>query len=360
MITYYTTILFVTITSIMSVVLKEKKKVFTSENFLPYKYNQLFVIMTATILICVAGLRWRVGTDYWQYMYSYQDYISISWAQLWNFNEPGIIIIAKISSLISNDYTLMFFLSSFITVGLTVKTLSKYSSMFSLSILLYIFIGSWHGSFNGIRQYLASSIIFAGHSLIINRKPLKYFALVILASLFHTTALLMIFLYFIPLEKLKMRHIIILMFSSIILVYSYDYILNTVGMLKGNPIVVNEYITREVSRFRIMVRFAPLMIYFLFTNRFPLKKEDSFYLNILFINAALSFITSNSAYLARFVIYTNIFSTLSYPKLLNFNDKRVALLLKIIIIFFYFIYWYIEITQSQNLKNFQWIFNRYS
>ena len=40
--------------------------------------------------------------------------------------------------------------------------------------MLYIFIGAWHGSFNGMRQYLAAAILFSGHRFIKERKFKEY------------------------------------------------------------------------------------------------------------------------------------------------------------------------------------------
>lgn len=357
MTTYYLTILFASITAKFAEVSKGKYKDLTLDPASTHP-NRLFVMLTAIILICVAGLRWGVGTDYWSYANNYTGYLTNWWGALVNWNEPGIYFIAKFSSWIYNDYVSMFFLASAITIGLSVRVISKHSSMFTFSILLYIFMGSWHGGFNGVRQYLASAIIFAGHNYIIERKLIKYILVVLVASAFHTSALLMFFLYFTPLTRLKIKQLALLVVGTFLIFYSYDIIFTVFANLRGRDIGSSAYITRDVNLFRVLVSLAPLVIYFTLTSKRGLSKRNLFYINMLFVNASLLFATSNSAYLARVGIYSRIFTTLSFPILLNFRDKYLTMLIKMLIIGFYALYWYVEVSQSSNLSNFQWVFSR--
>ncbi|WP_249594890.1 EpsG family protein [Peribacillus frigoritolerans] len=320
--------------------------------------NKFFVFLTASILVFVAGTRWGVGTDYWQYALNYNKYIETVGIAILNFDEPGIYLLAKISSLIYDDYTSMFFVSSAITISLIIRTISKYSNMFALSILLFIFMGFWHGSFNGIRQYLACAILFAGHRYIIDRKLIKYIFVVFAASAFHTTALVMFFLYFVPIKKIGIKQIILISIGSIALLYSYNFVFSFIEALRGRPVSSILYITNDVTVFRVAVMFAPILVYFFLTSKNKLDNNDMFYINLLFINAALMLGTSGSAYLARLSIYTNIFATLAFPRLLYIQDKYLEFIIRSLIIFLYAIFWYIDVSGSNTLSNFQWIFNR--
>lgn len=356
---YYITIISTFCTALMSQVVGKKTQNNIEKNKQKRNNNLLFVFLTATILICVAGLRYRTGTDYWQYDLNYSNYVKEWWNALIHYDEPGIKIVAKLSSLIYNDSSTMFFLSSAITVGLSVKTISKYSNMFAFSALLYILMGNWAGFFNGVRQYLAGAIIFAGHRFIIERKLFKYILVVLAASAFHISALVLIFLYFVPFKKLSFVKVVSLFAGSILLLLSYDYIFSFIGILKEETITVEylgPYAERSVNFLRIAVAFAPLLLYSILPQKRKIKKDEWFYVNMIFINAALLLASSQSAYLARVGIYTNIFLTLSLPKLLNFKDKKLSLLMKFLITSLYFIYWYIEVNGSSALNSFKWVF----
>lgn len=322
-----------------------------------------FGMLTAVSLILVAGLRWQVGTDYGSYARNYSTYVQELWASLINFNEPGIKIISMISSIVYNDYSTMFFISSLITIGLSVWTIYKYSDYFSLSIILYIFIGSWHGSFNGVRQYLACAVLFAGHRYIIERKLWKYLLIVFLASTFHVSALAMISLYYVPIRQLGKKDFIFLTALIVLGLTIYNPIIeiaSNILVANGrNPILMDStYVNQQVSILRVLVMIAPIILYLVTTYNKGLNKEDYFYINMLFINATIYMMTMNSAYLARFTIYTNIYVVLGFPKMFKRVDKKLSILILFIALILYALFWGYEIRITPNLRNFQWIFER--
>lgn len=350
---YYIAIILVFIFSILA----SKTSNNTSE-IVEKNYNSFFVFLIGLVLILIAGLRWKVGTDYLQYSRNYIMYSSIFWDSLRLTGEPGIKLISKVSSFIYDDYATMFLISSIVTIGLAVRTISKHSRALTFSILLYIFIGTWHGSFNGVRQYIAVSIIFSGHQYILEKNLKKYTLIVMLASFFHISALFAILFYFIPDEVFKFKHIIIFLIISITIMNSYSLIFDLVGFFKGKELTMIGYITREVNPLRVVVDFAPLLIYYFLTSKSKLESKENFYINLLFLNAFISLITSNSAHLARFKIYTNIFSVLGIPTLINFDNKYIRFLVKYMMLVLYALFWHFDVLKDPTLVNFQWIFNR--
>jgi len=353
--TYIVTISVIVIISILSSIYK------TSKN--KKKVPIFGVLIIILILSVVAGLRWGVGTDYSTYRSNYSFYKENIIESFLNFEEPGIRIISYISSVIYDDFATMFLIASIITVGLSVWTIYKYSNYFSISILLYIFVGAWHGSFNGIRQYLACAILFAGHHYIIERKFSKYLIIIIIASLFHISALIMILLYFIPRDTLNYKQLLALFVIVILSLSLYDFIfaiINNVLVSTGsNSIVaIGEYLTEELSILRILVMIAPSILYLIITPKSKLNSEDNFYINMLFINAIVYIISMNSAYLARFTIYTNIYVALGFPKIFKGVDKKLSVIIIYIALILYLLFWGYEIMITPNLYNFHWIFER--
>lgn len=355
---YYITILAVALTSWMAQYFYKMEFDADGQNVVKYHKNLLYVILTAAILIFVAGFRWKVGTDYTSYVRNYGNYIAGFWDDLLSLNEPGIKIIAIVSSWIYNDYATMFFVASLFTIGLSVMTISKYSDMFGFSILLFIFTGCWQGSFNGIRQFLAGAILFAGYRYIIDRRFIKYLLIVLIASAVHFSAILMIAIYFITMRRIDLKQILLFAFIGIVLYFSYDLIFGFIENIKGEAVPMMTYMTKKVNLLRIAVAFAPVLLFFIIRTKVELTSEDTFYINVLLINAVFMLATSNSAYLARIGIYTNFFTVLALPRLITFYGERNARIFKIIAIIFYVIFWYIEVSGSYSLNKFQWIFNR--
>ena len=251
---------------------------------------------------------------------------------------------------------------SVLTIGLFVWTIYKYSDYYLLSVLLLVFIGAWHGSFNGIRQYLACAILFAGHRYILKRDFWKYFLIVILASTFHISALVMILLYFVPRESITIKQSVILIVVIVLGLTGYEYIFNTIdSFLQASDrsvVAIGDYLLQELSIFRILVMVAPPTLYLFLAPKNVMSDEDHFYVNMLFLNAALYIITARSAYLARFTIYTNIYITLGFPRIFKGTDKKTSAFIIYIAMILFSIYWGYEILLSDNLNNFQWIFER--
>ena len=213
------------------------------------------VLVSIFPLIFVAGLRWKVGIDYLSYFSQYADRKKEWLISLQNFEEPGLNIIAKIGSMIYDDPISLIFGASLVTVGLYTWTIKKYSSNFFLSIMLFIFIGTWHGSFNGIRQYLAAAVVFAGHRYIYIRKFWKYLIVVIIAMAFHRTAIIMLPVYFIANRKINMKNIMLVVVAVIAIRFSYDYLFQIMSFFKGKDTSQFAYMNSAVNPLRIAVTF---------------------------------------------------------------------------------------------------------
>lgn len=360
MLTYYVVIFLVFIFSLLAqnknISLEHKglKSVNTRRLYTYYVYASVI----ALILIFTSGFRLGVGTDYWSYAAGYAGRAARVWEDIKRFNEPGLGIINKLAGSIYDHYISMFVAAAFITIGLNVKTISKYTEDFTLSIMLYIFIGAWHGSFNGVRQYLAATVLFAGHRLIFEKKFLKYCLVVLLAMSFHATAIIMLPFYFIVNRKINIGTILIILIGATIIRYSYDPLFSLMGLLRGKELGDYEYMQTSVKVFRVLVAFAPLALTLLISKKRRDFPENTFYINLLIVNAALMFSASGSAYLARIGIYTEIYATLAFPMLLKEMRKINADLIKAAILGFYAIFWYVEVSTRISLNNFVWFFER--
>ena len=327
----------------------------------PTGTSRFWALVSASILVAVAALRWHVGTDYWTYDSLYAEYKATSWGDYSLFSEPGIRVLARLASWIHDDSAVMFALASLVTVGLTVRTIYRHSPMFALSVLLYVITGAWQGSFNAVRQYLSCAIIFAGHRYVIDRKFTKYILVVILATLFHASALVMVFLWFVPMKRLGTLRAAGIMIVATLGVTVYSYAASVINFLRGGSVDIGagSYFTLQVNPLRVAMASIPLVLYMTLTRRDRLDPKTYFYVNMGFINVAVMIAVANSVYLARFAIYTNIFSILLIPRLLNMRDRRLAAIAGCAVVTLYCVSWYIDTVQvGASLANFNWIFNR--
>ena len=322
-------------------------------------HARLFAYLTGAILATVAALRWRVGTDYGNYVNEYDVYAAAPWRGYTLLNEPGLRFIAKLSAQVNDDYATMLGAAAFITVGLSVATIYRTSPTFALSVLLYVLTGPWLGSFNGVRQYLACAVLFAGHRYILDRKFLKWLAVVLVAVLFHISAFVMVLLYLLPRRKLSLVGGVVVVALASLATEGYGRMLELVLVFRPDSDFSGvSYFVEELSPFRVAVAVAPLLFYALVTDKSELDQEDHFYVHLLLINAAVFIAASGSAYIARFAIYTGVFVCVAVPRLLPKKNRELRAVSMVGIVALYFVFWFVETVAIPDLATFRWIFDR--
>ncbi len=156
------------------------------------KRKNIFYVLSFMTFFLVSAFRYGVGTDYLRrYVYDYGRILEgIHVSNL----EVGFQLLMKGTMLLSDKPFLMFFITSLMINGFVFYTLVKESKDKILSICIYFFLGFFFDSLNIMRQYLAISFVFIGYYYLLKNKRLLFVISVLLASLFHSTALIMIIL----------------------------------------------------------------------------------------------------------------------------------------------------------------------
>lgn len=317
-----------------------------------------FVFVTVAILATVAGLRYGVGSDFGAYYWGYPRWES-EFAERWqNWDEPGLSTLAKIVYIFSQDGAAFIFVTAALTVSLFLFTMAKYTDDFFFCVMLYIFTSCWSGCFNGVRQYLAAAILFAGHRLILERKFIKFCIVVFIASSFHVTALIMLPMYFLITQVLDLKKIVFIMVAGVAMIFSYDFLFDLLGFLKDSEDggASTTYAQNDIHPLRILIAFAPIVVYlFLLIQKKGFTGKENFYMGFIFVRAALIFGTANSAYLNRAGIYFGAFIPMALSLLVRKFPKNQQFLLKAVILILYFIVWYYIDASKIEWK---WVFNR--
>lgn len=176
------------------------------------------IILPILILITLSSLRSReVGVDSKTYTLAYVNQYNPYQNGFDKNVEIGYQLLDNIILNFTYNYFWLFFFSSIIVVTLYLHTIKKISSNYFLSVLIYITFGFYTFFFNGLRQGIAMAICFFSLKMFFDRKWFKYFTLVLLASFFHKSALIMILLYFIDIINIKNYYKIIICFVASIL-----------------------------------------------------------------------------------------------------------------------------------------------
>lgn len=200
-------------------------------------------------------------------------------------------------------------------------TIRRYSAMPGVSMFLFVASVEIAYMFNGMRQFLAVTLLFAGYRLLVEKKYIPYILLIILAAQFHATAYVMIFglaVSFIkPWSKAMYVGLAAFTFAMIFL----NPILSGMKIFFEDTEYggrMNELVQTEgVNFIRALVALVPCVLGFFFKNNKALfsKREYAVAFNMSLLNAAFFVAASivGGNLMARFAEYFTIFQLITFP-----------------------------------------------
>lgn len=154
------------------------------------KHLWLFVI----IFTMIGGFRWNVGADSYAYARGFK-YPDLTMPLYWDNGEYlwyGLLWLHKTLGL---HYVFGMCTAAFLQIFFITKAVKN--NRYCLIFLPIVIFGShyFQDMMNGVRQLIAASIFFYATTYITQRKLIKYCCLIIIASLFHRSALTLLPLY---------------------------------------------------------------------------------------------------------------------------------------------------------------------
>lgn len=320
--------------------------------------SKRFFVLLSLVLILVAGLRYRVGTDYPAYYKGFLSYAEDFWNSLKGFDEPGYRFMCRILAIFTSEPAVSIFFASLITIGISLIVIYRHTDKLLLAILFFVFLGCWHNSFNAVRQCMAASIAFCGFQYARDKKLAKYILIIFLAFLFHRSAIIMLPLYFLINIDIKFKNILFLIAATVVVLLSYESIMPMIGTLTDQVYSeTNTYIWGSVNVLRIMVACAPAIMFLILRWGKVNSQEEKQYINILVFHAVLMVMSSQSAYLARSGLYSSFYCAIAIPEMLKKISKPNRKFVTGFMLLMYFAFWFYEISSSSTLSDFKWIFN---
>jgi hypothetical protein len=197
-----------------------------TENVSFRQRNWLEMVIYITIVIQV-GLRWETGTDWEPYLNNFQNVDSYDSVLLYALNgfEIGYGTFVFLIKKVFDSYSFFLLLNALIFYWGIFRMAKKYSPYFFITLLF--FYATNLGMVGSNRQLLAIIICLWSLEYVFYRKPLKFFATVGFAFLFHTTALLFGIYYFLNRNFKTVTVVSVLIISIIIGLTSWPIFLFT-------------------------------------------------------------------------------------------------------------------------------------
>ena len=257
-------------------------------------------------LFLISAFRYNVGTDYAHYyhLYIYKD--GMFWYKEW-----GYIQLVSILSDLGFNPQMMFFLFSLFTILLFYKSFIYFfqndDTKFLFATLLFIPFFYFY-SLNGIRQALAIAIFVYSLRYIINKSFLKYFILIVIASLFHRSALVLIPLYLV-LQLDLTKYKLFIFYTFLFLMFLLNPIKYVEEIFVSNQLPLYYYFNDEnamqgVSGFGKVIAVSSILIILSLSYVLDRQKPiEKLIFNSMLIFALIKLFTLEISFLDRLSLY---------------------------------------------------------
>ncbi len=182
------------------------------------------------VISFIVGFRYEVGVDWAGYKEGFEYIKARPHLHFYDqYMEIGFFYVNKIVASFNLSYVWLFFIMAFISWFFFFKAVPK----FLLPLFIFFLFTDEHffWGMNGVRQFAAMSIWLVSIKYILDRKLLKYFLLLLLASLFHRSVLLLLPFYFIPYFKLNKKYLWICLFLGSLVIGSSNAFVNLIENL---------------------------------------------------------------------------------------------------------------------------------
>lgn len=298
------------------------------------KPKTIFLILCYIPLMLLCALRSvNIGNDTITYHQLYAQSIGISWREYFIMKESrwetGYLLLNKMLSSISENPQLIIIVSSIISIYLVIRFIHKYSKNPYISIYLFVTMRFYVFYMSNIRQSLALGIIMLSYDFIVSRKIVPFIISVLIASQFHTTAIVFIFAYPILNLPYKRKLILnILIFSTITFIF-FNPIMKIITMYapaKYSNYINTVYFLEATNLANIMnfcVAFA-ILIFFLLKYKGIYFKEMKYsvsertrFMYLLLISVSFALISIKFGMAARIQYYFYIFSIVIIPNMIS-------------------------------------------
>lgn len=164
-------------------------------------HKKISVIFVSILLIITAGLSYRVGIDAIGYSEEYIYNPTLKELKLIHFSEslyaPLWIIFVSICRTVSSEFYFLHLIHAIIINVVIVRFLYQNTENNTFtSLLLYFLVTYFFLNFEILRESLSVSIFLLSYNYLKKRKWFKYFLFCLISSLFHTSALITLFVPF--------------------------------------------------------------------------------------------------------------------------------------------------------------------
>lgn len=314
------------------------------------KKRKICIMISFFILFLVSAFRGDVGNDLKNYLYLCERVKLVELSNILEFSqgvhyEIGFVIFTKVITMISGDLQFFVIVTSFIIMFLFGRIVYKFSPLPWISITIFILLNFYTSSFNIIRQYLATGIVLNMIPLILDKKMIKFFCVVIFASLFHKGSLIYIPFYIIARNKISLKNILLYGVGLLFFLLFFDNFSEVLIRILYSDYLGESGINEKLDVGLVMLVPVVIMLATIFFTNDLIhinEMKNRILINAAIVSAVLFILSSQIILIKRFSEYFSIIYILLIPELiLCIKDKNMKIVISFCIIIAALLYFYI-------------------
>lgn len=260
----------------------------------------------------------------------------------WGFDAAEILF----KYFISDNYHMWLMFLAVVSGVCIFLTFYRYSDNFYYTFFIFLSMTTFTWMMNGIRQFLAVSIIFACTPLLEKRRCIVYNAVVLLCSTIHASCIIMIPVYFISLAKPWKKRTMLVIGIALFAVLFADQFTGILDSMLSDTSYANtgeNYLNDDgVNPLRVLVFSVTTIMAFIVRKKLPDDARVNILVNMSIVTTGLYLIgmATSGIMMGRLPIYTQMYQYILLPYLINrmfdFRDRRLVYLISILCYLAYF------------------------
>ncbi len=322
-----------------------------------YKSPILPWLIVFAYITILAGLRTSMNDTY-VYRESFKA-LSGTWEEIREIlvgtgKDKGFNILGNLFKMfVSDDYHMWFLFFAVIESTVFVYIFRRYAYSYAIAMFFFFASTLYYNYFSMMRQWFAVALVFGGMEFIRKKRMVPYIILCCLAAQIHSSAYIMIPLYFIIKGKAwsAKQNLILILFSfalfflnplldtleNVLQGTTYDYVITAMQTNTGSSVL------------RVFIAAVPVILAFVGRNWIE-DETMNICVNASIINFMLNTLATftSGLYVIRLANYTSLYNVLLYPYLMEtiFTDRSKKFIKTVFYILYFLFYVYQMIHQG--------------
>lgn len=320
------------------------------------KHRRVIILTFFAILFLILSLRdSSVGVDLQIYLPRYNSVGRTEWGGLlkkFASSEPGFILLNKlVYGLTAGNEQIYLAIVGLICTLPFARLYSKESENAMLTLALFLVFPTFPMLFSGLRQAIAIALVVPAYIFTREKKLIKFLITVVLATMFHTTAVLLLIMYPVYHMKIK-RSTLIIVLPVLALIFAFNRQL--FGLLQ--PLLGEEYkdyVISETGSYTMLVLFVLLAAFSYIAPRDrELDKETVGLRNLLVLSVAIQLFSPISTIAMRVNYYFIVLIPLLIPRIINRTSEKNRKIYKLIgfgMVAFFLVYYLVKANVGSDI-----------